>query len=139
VLEPYAAARAASRIGSESLRRLREICDLAEARGAGTTEAVEDQMSFNDEFHMIIADAAASPRLLAARQGVAGIPWSFRASFWANEQQRAQSLFCHRELVASLEGGRPELAEAVMRMHMLGALEFLLSLAAADGEKKGDQ
>jgi DNA-binding GntR family transcriptional regulator len=138
VLEPYAAARAATRIDPEGLRRLREICDLAEARGADTSEAIEAQLSFNDEFHQIIAMAASSPRLLAAMQGVAGIPWTFRAAFWANQEQFQQSLFCHRELVSALAHGRPELAEAVMRMHMLGALEFLLALTQDDKES-GDR
>jgi DNA-binding GntR family transcriptional regulator len=142
VLEPYAAARAATRIDADALRRLHEICDLAEARGGASPEAIEDQLSFNDEFHSVIAAAAGSPRLLAARQSVAGIPWSFRASFWANDEQRAQSLFCHRELVGALERGRSDLAEAVMRMHMLGAHQFLLSLAAGpdeDEETSGEE
>jgi DNA-binding GntR family transcriptional regulator len=124
LIEPRAAARAATRIGPDALARLHELCRLAGRRGT----SVADQIAYNEEFHRIIADAAQSPRLLAAMRGVAGIPRAFRAAFWANDQQRAQSLFCHRELVAALEGRRPELAEAVMRMHILGAREFLLEV-----------
>jgi DNA-binding GntR family transcriptional regulator len=122
LIEPRAAARAATRIEPPALARLHELCRLAEVA------SVADQIAYNEEFHRIIADAARSPRLLAALRAVAGIPRAFRTAFWANDQQRAQSLFCHRELVAALEGGRPELAEAVMRMHILGAREFLLEV-----------
>ncbi len=59
-------------------------------------------------------------------RAVAGIPREFRTAFWASEQQRAQSLFCHCELVTAFAAGQAGLAEAVMRMHILGAREFLL-------------
>ena len=56
---------------------------------------------------------------------VTGIPRAFRASFWRDPRQRAQSLFCHGELVAAIAAERPEMAEAVMRMHVRGAGAFL--------------
>jgi DNA-binding GntR family transcriptional regulator len=121
LIEPHAAARAATRIAPAELERMRELCDAAERRGA----RVADQIVFNEEFHRIVADAADSPRLVAAMRAVAGIPREFRTAFWASEQQRAQSLFCHRELVAALAARQAELAEAVMRMHILGARDFL--------------
>jgi DNA-binding GntR family transcriptional regulator len=125
LVEPHAARRAATRIDADGLRRLRELCDLADARGAGDDAAVEDQVGFNEEFHRIIVGAAGSPRLEAAMRAVAGIPREFRTLFWASEQQRAQSLFCHRELVSAFAARQDALAEAVMRMHILGARDFL--------------
>jgi DNA-binding GntR family transcriptional regulator len=122
LIEPHAAARAATRIAPEPLARLRELCDAAADPGA----TVADQIVFNEEFHRIVVEAAESPRLVAAMRAVAGIPREFRTAFWASEQQRAQSLFCHRELVTAFTAGQAELAEAVMRMHILGAREFLL-------------
>jgi DNA-binding FadR family transcriptional regulator len=65
-------------------------------------------------------------------RAVAGIPRAFRATFWASDEQRAQSLFCHRELVAALSAGRSALAEAVMRMHILGAREFLVEMTGRE-------
>ena len=121
LIEPHAAARAATRIGPGSLDRLGELCDAARDPAA----TVADQIVFNEEFHRIIIEAAESPRLVAAMRAVAGIPREFRTAFWANDEQRAQSLFCHRELVAALDAKQPELAEAVMRMHILGARDFL--------------
>jgi DNA-binding GntR family transcriptional regulator len=133
LVEPHAARRAATRIGAADLRRLREICDLAEARDAGDEAAVEDHVALNEEFHRIIVAAAGSPRLEAALRAVAGIPRAFRAAFWHDDAQREQSLFCHRQLVRALEGRQPQLAEAVMRMHIVGAIEFLTEVIDDDG------
>ena len=125
LIEPYAARRAATRIDATDLRRLCEICDEADARGAGDDAAVEDQVALNEEFHRTIVAAAGSPRLEAALRAVAGIPRAFRAAFWHDDAQREQSLFCHRQIVHALEHRQPRLAEAVMRMHIVGAIEFL--------------
>jgi DNA-binding GntR family transcriptional regulator len=132
LIEPHAAARAATRIARPALERLDELCGRAEDRGGATPSAVADQIAFNEEFHRVIVEAAGSPRTLAAMRAVAGIPSAFRARFWASDEQRARSLFCHRELVAALGAGRPALAEAVMRMHILGAREFLVEVTGRD-------
>ncbi len=131
LIEPHAAARAATRIDDAALARLDELCDAAQSPKA----TVGDQIMFNEEFHRVIVEAAesprivveaaGSPRLTSAMRAVAGIPREFRTAFWASDEQRAQSLFCHRELVSALAAKQPELAEAVMRMHILGARDFL--------------
>ena len=128
VIEPYAAARAAERIGSEALAALEANCDRAEQRGGADARAVHDQIALNEEFHRLVVAAAESPRLEVAMRSVAGIPRVFRTVFWRDEGQRTQSLFCHRELVRALRSRQPGLAEAVMRMHILGAKEFLIDV-----------
>jgi DNA-binding GntR family transcriptional regulator len=132
LIEPHAARRAATRIGADALARLRQICDRADARGAADDDAVEDQVALNEEFHRIIVTAAGSPRLEAALRAVAGIPRAFRAAFWHDDAQREQSLFCHRQIVHALERRQPRLAEAVMRMHIVGAIEFLTEVIDDD-------
>ena len=121
LIEPHAALRAAGAHRAAALRRLRELCALAERRAA----TVPEQIALNEEFHALVVAAAESPRLTAALRGVAGIPRSFRSAFWADARQREESLFCHRELVRALEVRQGDLAEAVMRMHILGAKDFL--------------
>lgn len=125
VIEPVAAARAARRIRDPALARLRELCDLAEAHGGDEPAAIERLIRLNEEFHAVILEAAGSARLSQAMRAVAGIPRVFCTVFWRTEARREQSLFCQRQLVAALEGRHPALAEAVMRMHILGAQEFL--------------
>jgi DNA-binding GntR family transcriptional regulator len=133
LIEPHAARRAATRIDAAGIARLREICDEADARGAADDAAVEDQVALNEEFHRIVVAAAGSPRLEAALRAVAGIPRAFRAAFWHDDAQREQSLFCHRQILRALEGRQPRLAEAVMRMHIVGAIEFLTEVIHDDG------
>ena len=132
LIEPYAARRAATRIDAAALQRLREVRDEADARGAADDAAVEDQVALNEQFHAIIVAAAQSPRLEAALRAVAGIPRAFRAAFWHDDEQREQSLFCHRQLVRALERRQPRLAETVMRMHIVGAIEFLTEVIHDD-------
>jgi len=88
-------------------------------------QLTEDQLVANEAFHRIILEAAESPRLVVAMRAATGIPRSFRTAFWHNERQRAESLMCHRRLVAAFEARDGSLAEAVMRMHILGAIAFL--------------
>jgi DNA-binding GntR family transcriptional regulator len=130
LVEPHAAVRAATRIGPAPLARLREICCEAEAVPGAAPAAVATLIALNEELHGIVIQAAGSPRLEAALRAVAGVPRPFRAAFWRDPAQREQSLFCHRELVRALDARQPALAEAVMRMHILGAKEFLVEVTA---------
>jgi DNA-binding GntR family transcriptional regulator len=119
LLEPAAAALAAQRIGAADVARLQELCELAD--GASTEQLIAN----NEAFHRIIGEAAGSPRLAVAMRAVAGIPRAFRSVFWQSQEQRAESLLCHRRLVTAFSARDAPLAEAVMRMHILGAAAFL--------------
>ncbi len=119
LLEPAAAARAATRIGAPDIERLAQLCEHA------LHASVQEQIADNEAFHRIIGAAAGSPRLAVAMRAVAGIPRAFRTVFWSAPEQRAESLFCHRRLVDAFRARDAELAEAVMRMHILGAVAFL--------------
>ena len=117
LLEPAAAARAATRIGDDEIAQLKALTD--------DDAPPERQMASNEQFHRIIVEAARSPRLTAAMRAASGIPRTFRSVFWHDERQREESLMCHRRLVAAFRTRDEELAEAVMRMHILGAIAFL--------------
>ena len=113
LLEPRAAALATPRISEQDIEALRALCEA------------EDHMAANEAFHRIILEAAGSPRLLDAMRAATGIPRTFRSVFWHDERQREESLMCHRRLVAAFNARDADLAEAVMRMHILGAIAFL--------------
>ncbi|WP_270043421.1 GntR family transcriptional regulator [Solirubrobacter ginsenosidimutans] len=116
LLEPAAAARAAQRISAADIERLDELCADA---------SVEEQIVNNEAFHRIILEAAGSPRLEVAMRAASGIPRAFRSVFWHDDRQRAESMLCHRRIVSAFRAGDSQLAEAVMRMHILGAVAFL--------------
>ncbi|MDX6541817.1 MAG: hypothetical protein QOI71_3427 [Gaiellales bacterium] len=132
LLEPAAAARAALQVSEAQLARLVELVALSDARGGRGAAAIEDQIVWNEEFHAIVIEAAASPRLSAALRATAGIPRSFRMAFWRDEAHRAFSQTCHRELVSALAEGAAERAEAVMRMHILRAKDALVAVTNGD-------
>jgi DNA-binding GntR family transcriptional regulator len=117
LLEPHAASRAATRIDHQQIQQLQELTD--------DDATPEQQMAANELFHRIIVEAAQSPRLTAAMRAASGIPRAFRSSFWHDDDQRAESLMCHRRLIDAFSARDAELAEAVMRMHILGAVAFL--------------
>jgi DNA-binding GntR family transcriptional regulator len=121
LLEPAAAARAALRIQDDKLDRLRALVALSDARGGRGRAAIDDQIAWNEEFHALVIEAAQSPRLSAALRATAGIPRTFRSAFWRDDEHRAFSQACHRELVSALSARSAERAEAVMRTHILHA------------------
>src|SRR4051812_41671740 len=90
LLEPAAAARAATRITATQITELEHLCD--------DHAPVEEQIASNEAFHRIITDAAGSPRLRTAMRAASGIPRGFRSRFWDDAHQRAESLLCHRRL-----------------------------------------
>ncbi len=120
LLEPAAAALAATRIDQLQMRRLILLCEASEI-----TSSIDDQIDYNEQFHRVIGEAAGSPRLSVAMRAVAGIPRTFRSRFWHSESQRAESLLCHRRILNAMRTRDAQLAEAVMRMHILGAVAFL--------------
>ncbi len=113
LLEPKAAALAAGRITDADIERLDELC------------GADDLIVANEAFHRIIIEAAGSPRLTVAMRAASGIPRTFRSVFWHDDRQREESMMCHRRLVAAFRARDAHLAEAVMRMHILGAIAFL--------------
>ena len=96
LIEPHAAALAAERIDADRLVALTALHERSTARDASDEASVAVQLGLNEDFHRVILEAAGSPRLTAAMSAVSGIPRAFRASFWRDGDQRAQSLFCHR-------------------------------------------
>jgi DNA-binding GntR family transcriptional regulator len=129
LLEPAAAARAARNIAPEDIERLQANCDAAQRAG----DDADAHIALNEEFHRIIGAAAGSPRLAVAMRAVAGIPRAFRQVFWHSPEQRAESLLCHRRLVTAFRTRDAALAEAVMRMHILGAVSFLEEVTTTHG------
>ncbi|MFZ0088933.1 MAG: GntR family transcriptional regulator [Solirubrobacteraceae bacterium] len=132
LIEPRAAGLAAERIDEVELARLVGCHERSIARDAADEASVSEQLMLNEQFHAVILAAARSPRLTAAMSAVGGIPRAFRVSFWRDDYQRAQSLFCHRELITAIRARRPEVAETVMRMHLLGAGAFLAEVMAGE-------
>ncbi|TQJ29914.1 GntR family transcriptional regulator [Microbacterium sp. SLBN-146] len=128
LLEPHAAARAATRVDEDTIARLFAICDEQDSITGSDDADIARHVALNAEFHGLIARAAGSDSIGASLAAVEGVPLAFRRRFWNDADFRRQSLFCHRELAAALRGGEVEMARAVMDMHIQGALVFLRTL-----------
>ena len=121
LLEPAAAARAARRMTPHDIARLEAAA--TRPSGPATTRTPRSRSTRSS--------TGSSARPPAARaSGWPCAPWpasraAFRSVFWHSEEQRAESLLCHRRLVTAFRTGDAALAEAVMRMHILGAVAFL--------------
>jgi DNA-binding GntR family transcriptional regulator len=123
LIEPRLARRAAERVSRADVARLGELCDLSEQRGGDSPRAVEDQIAYNDEFHRIIVDAADSRPLSAALRAAGGVPSAFSTALWNRRSRLESSQFCHRQLALALAENKPDLAESVMHLHMVSAVD----------------
>ncbi len=121
-LEICAARLAASRITPKQLQKLDSL--VKEAHRAPFKERVR----INQEFHLTIAEASGSPRLLAMVR-------SFREYFgsrrWISRQDSKmakQALGDHKKIVAALRAHSPDTLERLLRKHLkLGWHELLSS------------
>jgi DNA-binding GntR family transcriptional regulator len=134
LLEPFGAARAASRRpGEAELATLATLCDQMEAAAA---EADFSRVAeLNTALHGRILAASGNSRLTDAVKAIVLVPVVIGtfARYDADALQR--SMRHHRELVAALCAGDPAWAESVMRAHIRAAANFVLGqirLEAAD-------
>lgn len=136
-LEGCAGRLAAKRITEGQLLRLDE---LLEATRATNYSDYEKRAVINDEFHMAIAEASGSRRLVAM---IGDLREFFVNAGWLKRYDRksAQQAFQdHREIVAALRARSGDRVERLMRRHLQAAYSKLLSaearaLVAASGKR----
>jgi DNA-binding GntR family transcriptional regulator len=121
-LEICAARLAASRITREQLQKLDSL--VKEAHHASFKERVR----INQKFHLTIAEASGSPRLLAMvrsfREYFGGRRWISRQ----DSKMARHALSDHKKIVAALRANSPDTLERVLRNHLkLGWHELLAS------------
>jgi DNA-binding FadR family transcriptional regulator len=118
-----AVALAAERRSSAEIAALRALVErMAEL------DSFSPYRRLDHRFHLAVASAARSPRLVAAETAIQAdlakllrlIPESAEMLHVSNEQ--------HRELLAAIEGRSAEEARAVMEAHVRGTGDFLVGL-----------
>lgn len=131
MLEPAAARMAAGRVDKKQLRDLDRLCrvgyDLTKPK------SVERFQQVNKEFHLLITEAAGSPRLTRLLAGI--LDESHRLHYLGltlpNADHPAHDVG-HRQLVDAIEAGDPDRAEEVAKQGILEAqrncVDRLLSL-----------
>jgi DNA-binding GntR family transcriptional regulator len=128
-LETCAARLAAARITGEQLAKLERL--VKSARRASFKERVR----INQEFHMTIAEAAGSARLLAM---IRGLREYFLNPRWISHHNRAmteRALRDHRKIVAALRTRSADQVERLLRQHLKLGWEQLIADMALNDER----
>lgn len=123
-LEPYGAARAASRIDRTALADLDAMCKREAA-------AIEDSdfdavRSLNAEFHLAVMAAADNARLMEMTRPLIAVQRMLRTFRYYRADQMHEHRQAHRVLVEAFEAGNPDWAASAMRSHLIAAKERLL-------------
>ncbi len=129
MIEAHAAGRAAARITPEALDRLRALAVEMEAvvEEALTGDDLNARFTpANSEFHTIIIDAAASPRLAVMGSLVIETPLIFRTLARYSKPELRRSMHHHRELIAAFESRDEDWARSVMRSHIYAAAHAVI-------------
>lgn len=130
LLEPEAAAMAATRIGTADLERLGDL--LAEAeRIAARTPVDHDRMVANDQaFHGLINHASGNPVLATVAESMSGA--TTRARVWrgiTQENATERTLAEHRSIMVALAQRDPARARLYAAVHIAGVEDWLRAAA----------
>lgn len=121
-LEVCAARLAAERITPKQLERLDGLVKRA------LRAPFAERVRINQEFHLTIAEASGSPRLLTM---ISSFREYFLSGRWISRQDSKmamRALSDHGKIVAALRAGSPNSVEKVLRQHLkLGLRELLAS------------
>lgn len=121
-LECYAAGRAAELASDEQIAELDRLTARMEALTPPRSPKAYDEISaINTEFHRVIGEAAASPRLMAVLQMAVDVGVVVRTYHSYSEADLIRSAKHHRELVDAIRARSREWAESVMSSHVLAA------------------
>jgi DNA-binding GntR family transcriptional regulator len=128
MLEGYAAARAAGRITDAQIAELVECADRIEALATRRTpENIRRMLEWNQRFHRIIIDAAASERLGVMLSWLVEVPMLLRTYDRFGDAELARSNHHHREIITALLHRDPDWARNVMETHIRAAHRTYLS------------
>ncbi len=121
-LECYAAGRAARLASPEQIDELDRLTTRMEAlTPPETPQEYEEISAINADFHRIVSETAASPRLMAVLQMAVDVGVVARTYHSYAKADLIRSAKHHRELVDAIRARSPEWAESVMSSHVLAA------------------
>lgn len=122
-LEGLMAAEAAARIDAVGGARLQALV----ARNERLVELADDAMAAGHEFHLAIADIAGHGWAGRLHAQVDSQMARYRAFTNQGQQRRTDALREHREILAALEAGDPQLARERAEQHVLNARDTALA------------
>lgn len=131
-LECYAAGQAALLASADQIDRLDDLTTRMEAlTPPRSNDDRQELAAINTEFHRIIAEASASPRLMAVLQMAVDVGIVTRTFHVFSDADRIRSARHHRELVDAIRARSQDWAESVMSSHILAAAHRATRMAQA--------
>ncbi|MEM8801426.1 MAG: GntR family transcriptional regulator [Pseudomonadota bacterium] len=129
-LESYAAGQAALLATEAQIDRLDDLTKQMEALTPPRSDDDRQELAaINAEFHRIIAEAAASPRLMAVLQMAVDVGIVTRTFHVFSDADRIRSARHHREIVDAIRARSQNWAESVMSSHILAATHRATQIA----------
>lgn len=133
VIESFAARTAAEKATPAALEELRGLlAEMTEVLGDGGEACRPRYMKLDNAFHRCIAEMCQSRRLVAALRQVVGVPALTRVIRRYSADQLRQSYEQHCSLVDAIAAGDADLAESVMRAHILAGRNIALAHLAEE-------
>jgi DNA-binding GntR family transcriptional regulator len=120
-LELCAARLATTRISPGQLEKLDKLVKDAPAA------SFKERVRINQQFHLTIAEASGSPRLLDMISGFREYFLNRRWISRQNSKMAKRALEDHKKIVAALRAGSPDKVESVLRSHLKLGWEELIS------------
>ncbi|MBS0373750.1 MAG: GntR family transcriptional regulator [Proteobacteria bacterium] len=126
LLEPFGAARAATRATAAQIQALQQLAkeQYAEAHDPVARD-VDRIAALNNDFHRQLQEAAHSPRLLRAVAALLEAPLIMKTFLNYTTEDLERSAAHHLEIVRAIAARDPEWAASVMRSHILAARRTL--------------
>lgn len=120
-LELCAGRLAAARIKPEHLQRLESLLDLQR------TASFKERVAINQDFHLTIAEASGSARLLEMIRGFREYFLNRRWISGQNSEMAQRALDDHQQIFAALRARSPARVERTLRRHLKLGWEELLA------------
>jgi len=122
IIEGFAARRAAERASPEQIAELRaQIKRIDDALASGRKPDIELFLAANARFHQVICDASGNSRLADMISALVAQAVVVRTARGFSVEDLQRSNFHHREMVEAIEARDGDLAETVMKTHILSA------------------
>lgn len=125
VLEGYAARLAASRIDEAELAALVDL--HAKTKEATLAENRDRLVNLNTAFHDSITKASHSRRCIEMVQQLRDFVLAYRIRILSTREARVRSLEEHNAILCALQDRNPEQAEHLVRDHVSGLVDQLVS------------
>ena len=137
LIEPYLLGIAAPRLSPSDLAQLTELAEeVAAVTGSSAGDATRRQEA-NDRFHTLLVERAEQKVLADLLNKMRNIPLGKRTIVAYSDKERLRSNDQHFEIIEAIRGNDVELAQAIMRAHLLHGKHAALRTLCANspGEK----